>query len=281
MKCPNCNKTAATFSEWGSRFTAFSHECPHCGTLLKASRETWFSFLSAIIVILIMLLALFASEPMAERLGISTDTVRLVILAVFLLILFLMTYLNWKNGSYAEQAPVEDTDAVRYGQEDATEDRILAFYRRSVRRRAVLFLLSSMAILGLLTYLRGYVGLVQLFGRTASATVDKYEQEEDGLILKGDWHIAYSFKTAAGDQQTGRAAFPPKKRPKDGIKQIDILYLSWWPSVSAVKGYVSLAGLFGYALGILILSLGICFLLISFPNKTQQIEDEAQNRKTD
>jgi hypothetical protein len=100
MRCPSCSKRAASFWEWGQGFTAFRHECPHCGQALKASRATIFTAvvcLSAIAPIVIL------GYPLIERLGVPENLRRLVAIAAIAGPLVCATFVNWLLGSYARR----------------------------------------------------------------------------------------------------------------------------------------------------------------------------------
>ena len=98
MKCPSCNKIAASFSEWGKGKTAFTHVCPHCETDLKASKGTITCFALALSTIPIVIpIALYLQNQIPALEG----RTRLVGLTLFGAIIIPLAFLNWKFGSYA------------------------------------------------------------------------------------------------------------------------------------------------------------------------------------
>ena len=143
-----------------------------------------------------------------------------------------------------------------------------------MKLRGIGLVIISLALITMMTFMRGYRGIVQFMGKESQGDVLRYAPVDPRSTSKrgSDWIMNYSFTARDGVVYQGSKIFAPKARPKDLIKTVTVRYLEFSPNVTDVKGWISLTGVVGYAMAIFIALRAIPFL------QTRTIGDEQSHR---
>lgn len=97
MKCPECDQVTIGFGDWCKSPNAFMWQCPHCGTLLKASRATWRWFGLALVMLVPILGGIIGLE---EGRMIAPGSGKLYVLVGVLVLIGPFAYVAYKRGGY-------------------------------------------------------------------------------------------------------------------------------------------------------------------------------------
>jgi hypothetical protein len=98
VKCPHCDQPTIEFRTWCKSPNAFTWHCPHCGSVLRASRATWKWFFSLLVVVLLVVGGVIYLEEV-HVLGAGKG--RLYLLVGLPALVYPLSYVAYRRGGYA------------------------------------------------------------------------------------------------------------------------------------------------------------------------------------